>query len=324
MCYTPAQMQKPTQTQNILNWYKKFGRKNLPWRNTTDAYHIYLSEIMLQQTQVKTVLERFYFQFLKKFPTIQSLANAKQDDVLKAWEGLGYYTRARNLHKTATIVQIALPKTAKELEELPGIGKSTANAIACFAYNEANPILDANVKRILYRYYKKEKCNEKELWELSHKLFIKEEAYDFNQAMMDLGALVCTSRNPQCNLCPLEKNCQGKDEPHKYPTKKKKKKKPIKERDIIVFQYNNHFALFKNDTKLLGGLWAFKQYESYDNKTIKLGQIKQVYSHFTLKATIYLEKVTNKEGDNWFSLEEISNLALSGADKKVLALIDKK
>ncbi len=114
----------------LILWYEENGRHDLPWRNTTDAYHIYLSEIMLQQTQVKTVLERFYFQFIERFPSIEDLAKATEDEVLKAWEGLGYYTRARNLHKTAQLIQTALPPSAEELHALPGIGPSTANAIA--------------------------------------------------------------------------------------------------------------------------------------------------------------------------------------------------
>ncbi len=317
-------MQKQTRTQNILNWYKEFGREELPWRKTTDAYPIYLSEIMLQQTQVKTVLERFYFQFLEKFPTLESLAQASQDDVLKAWEGLGYYTRARNLHKTAQLVKTALPKTAKELEELPGIGKSTANAIACFAYNEANPILDANVKRILYRFYATKKANDKQLWELSHNFFDETQPYEFNQALMDIGSTICTPRNAQCENCPLQTQCLGKDSPQEYPTKIKKKPVPIKQRKIIVYNYKDKYALFKGEAKLLGGLWAFRQFETFEQKAIELGEISQTYSHFKLQAQVLLRKCNNNENMQWFTLEEIENLALSGADKKVLSLIHKK
>lgn len=309
--------------EEILNWYKLHGRKTLPWRNTTNPYHIYLSEIMLQQTQVKTVLERYYFQFLEKFPTIENLANASLDEVLKAWEGLGYYTRARNLHKTAQIVQKRLPNSSKELEELPGIGKSTANAIACFGFGEALPLLDANVKRILYRVHKKTKANDKELWKLSYKFFIKEHAYDFNQAMMDIGSSICTPRNPKCKECPIENLCLGKESPEKYPTKIKKKPVPLRERKIIIYTYQNKFALFQNDAKLLGGLWAFKQIETLNEKSKKLGSVTQTYSHFKLQGEVFLVQCKNKKKMQWFSLEEIEQLALSGVDKKVLALIHK-
>ena len=210
----------------------------MPWRNTTEAYHIYLSEIMLQQTQVKTVLQRFYFQFLEKFPTLQSLANAKLDEVLKAWEGLGYYARARNLHKTAQLVQTQFPKSVEELNALPGIGPSTANAIACFAFKVAVPILDANVKRILYRHYKVKIANDKQLWQFSYKLFKNNEkyAYEYNQALMDIGSLVCTHKNPKCEICPLNIRCKGQENPQEYPIKKVKKSKEIRERYLVDLQ----------------------------------------------------------------------------------------
>lgn len=180
---------------------------------------------MLQQTQVKTVLDRFYFQFLEKFPTLESLSKASEDEVLKAWEGLGYYTRARNLHKTAQMTQGVLPSSVEALESLAGIGPSTARAIACFAFGVSVPILDGNVKRILYRFFAKTKANDKELWKLSTKLFEpnKTFAYEHNQAMMDIGSFICTLRNPKCGQCPFESDCLGKDEPLKYPEKKEEK-----------------------------------------------------------------------------------------------------
>jgi len=159
--------------ENIITWYQQYGRVTLPWRNTQNPYEIYLSEIMLQQTQVKTVLERFYFPFLKKSPTLQDVALAPVDDILKAWEGLGYYTRARNLHKTAQETKGILPNKAQELVKLSGIGPSTAHAVACFAFNEALPILDANVKRILYRFFVIKKRDEKLLWKKAYELFDK-------------------------------------------------------------------------------------------------------------------------------------------------------
>jgi len=289
----------------------------LPWRNTHDAYEIWISEIMLQQTQVKTVLERYYFPFLSRFPTLQALANASIDEVLKAWEGLGYYTRARNLHKCAQMCRTELPKSAKELELLVGIGKSTAHAIASFAYGEALPILDANVKRILYRYFAIFQATPKELWEYSYKLFDKDNAYDFNQAMMDLGAMVCTAKNPKCCECPFEKECQGKDAPHLYPTPKPKKQKPIKTPCIVVYQYGEKFALFQSQKRLLGGLWGFKQEENKPPQSKMLGKVTHHYSHFGLQceAVISHQKIPLAQ---WFSLEEIEALALSGVDKKVL------
>jgi len=259
--------------QKLHEWYQAYGRHDLPWRQTKDAYKIWISEIMLQQTQVKTVLERYYSPFLAKFPTLETLANASIDEVLKAWEGLGYYSRARNLHKSAQTCQKELPKSAKELEKLAGIGQSTAHAIACFAYDEALPILDANVKRILHRYFAIREAKPKELWEYSYKLFDSNNAYDFNQAMMDLGAMVCTSKNPNCIICPFVQKCQGKADPYNYPIKKPKKAKPIKTPYIIVYQKGDKFALFQNDARLLGGLWGFKQSDTKPKHSQKIGEV---------------------------------------------------
>ena len=177
--------------ETLLKWYENHGRHALPWRRTRDPYRIWISEIMLQQTQVRTVLERFYFPFLERFPTLQSLAAAPLDDVLKQWEGLGYYTRAKNLHKAAQMCAPFLPETAEGLQSLPGVGKSTAHAVAAFAYGIPVPILDANVKRILFRYHARRSAGEKELWELAEKLFDPHHPFEFNQAMMDIGATLC-------------------------------------------------------------------------------------------------------------------------------------
>ncbi len=319
-------MQKTTYTEihsNILSWYKEHGRVTLPWRNNSSAYEIYLSEIMLQQTQVKTVLERFYFQFLEKFPTLKDVADAPVDDILKAWEGLGYYTRARNLHKTAQATKGKLPSTALELEKLSGIGKSTAHAVACFAFDESLPILDANVKRILHRFFALKERNDKTLWELTYKLFNKNNAYIYNQSMMDIGSLVCTHKNPNCEVCPFESGCQGKENPLLYPEKKVKKSKPIRKRFMVIYHHNDLYALSQNETKLLGGLWAFEQVESFNTKeknVTQLGDFVHHYTHFRLDATVLLVNENDKKKE-YFSFEQIDNLALSGADRKALALL---
>jgi A/G-specific adenine glycosylase len=309
--------------QNILRWYKEHGRVTLPWRNTTSAYEIYLSEIMLQQTQVKTVLERFYFQFLKRFPTFKDVASAPIDDILKAWEGLGYYTRARNLHKTAQITQGILPSSAEELEKLAGVGRSTAHAVACFAFHESLPILDANVKRILYRFFAIERCTTKELWSYAYKLFDPNNAYIYNQTMMDIGALICTHKHPNCSLCPFELECQGKNNPLQYPEKKVKKIKPIRQRYMVIYHHHNRYALSQNKSKLLGGLWGFEQYETFNinSKNIThLGVFTHHYTHFRLDANLLL--ISKKSDDkSYFTIEEIEALALSGADRKALSIL---
>jgi len=312
----------------LILWYEQHGRHDLPWRKTADPYHIYLSEVMLQQTQVKTVLERFYFQFLDKFPTIESLAQASVDEVLKAWEGLGYYTRARNLHKTAQLIQTSLPSTAEELHALPGIGPSTANAIACFAFGVSVPILDGNVKRVLYRFYKTKVANDKELWILSNRLFKQNihYAYEHNQALMDIGSQVCTIRNPKCDVCPLNEKCRGKEIPTEYPAKKIKKKKEIRHRYLVMYENKNAFALFQNEENLLKGLWSFKQFEELelDDSKVFLGDIKHEYTHISLRAKVYLVKAKKKEFASWFTRDEIAKIALSKLDHKALFLYENK
>jgi len=309
--------------KNLHQWYQENGRHELPWRHTNDAYNIWVSEIMLQQTQVKTVLERFYFPFLEAFPTLESLANAREDEVLKMWEGLGYYTRARNLHKSAILCQNRLPLSAEELIALPGIGKSTAHAIASFAYKEPLAILDANVKRILYRIFAIGKCSDKELWEKSFLFLDKKKTYDFNQALMDLGSTVCTGKLASCDRCPLESICQGKEKPLNYPLKKIKKAVPIRKKHIIIHFFEGKYALKKRSTRFLNGLWGFSEY-SYNEEissTKQLGEINHTYSHFKLQAEVHTN-TSFIDGYEWFSLNEIKELALSTADYKALALLD--
>ncbi len=315
-------MKKPP----LIHWYEKHGRHDLPWRNTTNPYHIYLSEIMLQQTQVKTVLERFYFPFLEKFPTLEDLAKASEDEVLKAWEGLGYYTRARNLHKTAQIVQGKLPSTIEELHALPGIGTSTAHAIACFAFNEKVPILDGNVKRILYRYFALKSANEKQLWECAYTLFApnKEYAYEHNQALMDIGSTICTRTKPKCSECPYCEKCKGKFSPQEYPQKKPKKSKEQRTRYLMIYRCGNSFALFKNSSNLLKGLYGFMQLQTLPKEISckYLGEVKHEYSHISLKAKVYVAEVEKNYFEEWFDLKAISTMALSKVDHKALHLLE--
>jgi A/G-specific adenine glycosylase len=248
--------------KNIQNWYQKYGRLDLPWRITNDPYHIYLSEVMLQQTQVKTVLERYYFPFLEKFPTLKALGDAPLDNVLKMWEGLGYYNRAKNLHMTATLVN-ELPEAIDELIKLPGIGKNTAHAVAAFAFNQTVPIMEANVKRILCRLNKIKTPNDKELWNNAYELVDKANPFDYNQAMMDIGATICLPKNPKCEVCPLADICKGQEEPTLYPTKKKRIV-PTREENILINIYDDTLSLTQRKGKFLHGLWGF------DEKIVKL------------------------------------------------------
>ena len=309
----------PTHTA-ILDWYTHHGRHDLPWRQMRDPYRIYLSEIMLQQTQVVTVLERFYFPFLERFPTLADVANAPEEAVLKAWEGLGYYTRARNLHVTAKQTQGLLPQTAAELEQLPGIGRSTAAAIACFAYGEAVPILDANVRRILYRFFRRRTAKTPELWQMAERLFDPAHPYEYNQAMMDIGASICTPKNPQCSVCPLSSQCRGSAIPERYPAPRFKKIKPVRRRIMWIFTDGERYGVRKGETRLLGGLYGFPQSEG-DLVGTFLGEVRHHYSHFTLEGRVVLTDECPEEKVEMYPLDAIEDLPLSTADKKALELL---
>jgi len=313
--------------KNIQTWYQTHGRLDLPWRTTDDPYHIYLSEVMLQQTQVKTVLERYYFPFLKKFPTLQALGEAPLDDVLKMWEGLGYYNRAKNLHKTAQIlsqgqargIAPTLPSNIDELIKLPGIGKNTAHAVATFAYKKPVPIMEANVKRILCRIHKLKIPTDKELWDIAYDMVNKENPFDYNQAMMDIGATLCSPKNPDCATCPLSDICQGQENPTLYPTKKKRIV-PTREQNIMLYAYNNKLSLTQRKGIFLHGLWGFENTEVPLCASEYIGEVTHAYTHFKLICKVYVYDELDAAQNNYFTSREIRKLAISKVDDKILKL----
>ncbi len=193
--------------RKLLIWYKKAARE-LPWRDTRNPYAILVSEFMLQQTQVSRVLE-YFPRFMARFPTIDALARSRPKAVMEQWDGLGYYARAANLHALARVVRTTmagkLPDNPEELEKLPGVGRYTAGAVACFAYEKAVPAVDTNVKRVLSRAFEP-----KDVWKLAERIMPRDgkRAWKFNQAMMELGALVCTARAPKCQDCPVKNHCR--------------------------------------------------------------------------------------------------------------------
>lgn len=220
----------------VTRWQQAHGRSHLPWQQTRDPYRVWLSEIMLQQTQVSTVLD-YYPRFLARFPDVQALAAAPADDVLALWSGLGYYSRARNLHHCAQQVVAAhggaFPRSAHELAALPGIGRSTAGAIAAFCFGERAPILDANVRRVLTRLlgFGEDLAvarSERQLWELAHALLPQDDLAQamprYTQGLMDLGAMVCLPRKPLCGQCPLQTECVARAQgtPEAYPVRTRK------------------------------------------------------------------------------------------------------
>ena len=260
--------------KRILDWAEQHGRHDLPWQKSPNRYRVWISEIMLQQTQVKTVIP-YYERFMRSFPTVQILATSPEDFVLEHWSGLGYYARARNLHKAATIIALEhagqLPTTLEGLMALPGIGRSTAGAILSLADNQPTPILDGNVKRVLARYagidgYPGKSQVLNELWTLTESLTPKKNTGRFNQAMMDMGATLCTRSRPQCGECPLAASCVAHSEgkPEHYPGKKPKKVLPVKTVSMMVLRNSDGQVLLEQrpPSGIWGGLWSLPEFPS--------------------------------------------------------------
>jgi len=259
--------------ERVVRWQREHGRHTLPWQNTRDPYRIWLSEVMLQQTQVATVLG-YYERFLQRFPDVTALAAAPLDDVLALWSGLGYYSRARNLHRCAQAVVAdhggRFPPDAATLATLPGIGRSTAAAIAAFAYGERAAILDGNVKRVLTRAIGfagdlARPAEERALWREAEALLPQEGIERYTQGLMDLGATVCLARRPQCLLCPLAEVCVARIEgtPERYPVKTRTLRRGRRRHALLWLQRGDAVWLVQRpDTGVWAGLWSLPEYES--------------------------------------------------------------
>jgi A/G-specific adenine glycosylase len=304
--------------KNLLSWYEECGRDHLPWRNTDDIYHIYISEIMLQQTQVNRVMSEFYPNFLDKFPTLKILANSPIDEVLASWSGLGYYSRARNIHKTANECPNQLPNDMSELLKLPGIGRYTASAICSFGYNQNVSVVDTNIARVLKRYCGLIEVKDEVVWKNADKLLNHKEPRSHNLALMDLGSMVCTPTNPKCEECPLTYNCKGKDEPELYT---KKKKTVYKAMDLFfaICIKDNKIALTKSTGKMYKGMLVLPSTDPIDENLITT--YKHSYTKYRLTVNLY--KVEELEDDEiiWVRIEDIDTLPISTLTKKGLLKI---
>lgn len=256
-------------SRRLLNWFDQHGRHDLPWQTNPTPYRVWISEIMLQQTQVATVIP-YYQRFMNSFPDVGSLAEATQDQVLAHWSGLGYYARARNLHKSAQIIQQdygqQFPESQEDLEALPGIGRSTAGAIRALAHKQYAVILDGNVKRVLCRHdavsgWPGKTAVTKILWLLAEEYTPQRRVDDYTQAIMDLGATLCTRTKPRCEDCPLQNTCVAKAQsnPIAYPEKKPAKKRPQREETILLMVNEQQKWLMQRrpEKGIWGGLWSF-------------------------------------------------------------------
>lgn len=333
----------------VVGWQKTHGRNDLPWQNTKDPYRVWLSEIMLQQTQVATVLD-YFPRFLASFPDVRSLAAAPLDDVLGLWSGLGYYSRARNLHKCAVDVMGlhggVFPKSAELLQTLPGIGRSTAAAVASLCFGERVAILDGNVKRVLTRALGYEadlalSANERRLWDEATRLLPESDLQQamprYTQGVMDLGATVCTSRKPKCDLCPVAASCVGRrqGEPERFPVKTRKLKRSAQSIWLLWAQGPaGSVWLNKRPTPgVWAGLYCFPLFDSREALEVALPaayrsklQDAPTFTHVLTHKDLYLHpvqvhlpsaSVVTADGA-WLALDEWPRLGLPAPVRKLL------
>ena len=271
--------------ETVVAWQRRHGRNTLPWQNTRDPYRVWLSEIMLQQTQVTTVLG-YYERFLARWPRVTDLAAATLDEVLAQWAGLGYYSRARNLYACARAVAELhggeFPPSAAALQTLPGIGRSTAAAIAAFCFGERVAILDGNVKRVLGRVLAFDgdlasSAAEKRLWNHATDLLPAQHVDRYTQGLMDLGATVCTARSPDCLLCPVQPMCRGQQQgdPTRYPVKTRKLKRGRRENWWLWLEDQGHVLLQQRPaTGVWAGLWTLPLYDDEAAARAALAQVQ--------------------------------------------------
>lgn len=333
----------------LIHWQQQYGRHDLPWQTTRNPYHVWLSEIMLQQTQVVTVIP-YYLRFLELFPTLADLALAEQDQVLAAWSGLGYYSRARNLHKAAQWVVAQhsgeFPKDIEQVAALPGIGPSTAAAICAFSFGQPHAILDGNVKRVLCRFfgiegYAGQKAIENRLWQIARALAPVDGIEAYTQAQMDLGATVCTRGKPQCGVCPLQQDCVARREGRtgELPTPKPKKVIPERATVMLLISDGQRLLLQKRPpTGIWAGMWSFPEIDSTllaeDWCTAHLGlqaeaqpplaDFTHVFTHFRLTITPLPLRVApvlsaNEPGWQWLSIADAEAAGIPTPVRKILA-----
>lgn len=355
---TSAQTQKLR--RSLLSWYAQQGR-NLPWRNSRDPYRIWVSEIMLQQTQVKTVIP-YYQRWLAQFPTVADLAKADQQQVLKAWEGLGYYARGRNLHKAAQKIvrdyNGQIPDNLEAILTLPGIGRTTAGGILSAAFNQPVSILDGNVKRVLARIVALSTPPNKaltQLWQLSDTLIDPEHPRDFNQAIMDLGATLCTPKNPSCLLCPWRNYCKAYQQnlQTQIPMKEASNPIPHKKIGVAVIRDENGKILIDRrlEEGLLGGMWEFPGGKIEPGETIQdciireikeeigidiavedhLITINHAYTHFKITLNVYYCRHLAGEPQTiecqeirWVTLDEIDQYPFPKANTRIIEALREK
>ncbi len=332
----------------LLTWYRD-NKRELPWRGHPDPYAVWVSEIMLQQTRVETVIP-YFEKWMKQFPTVKTLADSSEQDVLNLWEGLGYYSRARNLHKAAKIVvekyHSELPRDLGVLGQLPGIGRYTVGAIVSMAFGLDQPTLDGNVRRIFARVFDVSQpadspAGEKILWGLATEYLPKGQAGDYNQALMDLGATICLPKNPRCLICPLMKLCKARELgiQEKRPVLKPKKPTPHYVHAAAVIMRQEYVLLAKRQSKgLLGGMWEFPNgrvsgdpakelskaiqtvYRLKVRKKDALGIVRHAYTHFKVTVHVFncgLVSMSKNRNLKWVKVLDLEEYPMGKVDRQI-------
>ena len=318
--------------RSLLNWFHA-NAKDYPWRTTKDPYEILVSEMMLQQTQVVTVLGRGYYRrWLESFPDFNSLAAADESEVLRVWEGLGYYSRARNLHKLAKVVVHELgnqfPSEVVEIESLPGIGKYTAGAIASFAFNSSVPAVDANIARVIVRIFDFQEridtsYGQKKIWGWANDMVPSSGARAWNSALMELGQTLCKPRVVLCDECPLSACCQS-SQPLDLPIKKSKPQMTSIDEHVILAVSKSKVLLEQEKGRRRHGMWKLPARDGKDLKETKLLS-KQKYGITRYKMTMHIYQSDNpcaRENEKWFKMNELQSLPMPSPYRRALKLIN--
>lgn len=350
---------RTTLNRLILGWYSRHAR-DLPWRRTPDPYAVWVSEIMLQQTQVKTVVP-FYEKFMARFPDVRSLAEADLDDVLHLWAGLGYYSRARNLLAAAKKIQDEyggkFPDTEKSLRSLQGVGRYTAGAVLSIAYGKDTPVLDGNVMRVLSRLFAldvdpRSTAGQQALWDLAGRLVPTGKGSAWNQGLMELGALLCLPENSTCMLCPVNESCEAlsRGEVDHFPVRRERRKVPVVQGlCAIVLRGKKILFVQRPEDGLLGGLWEFPTAElrgwvprsttaeDFVKETLglegsiqeKIGVVRHLFTHKDLRLHLFVFETTGGRlragryrAHRWVRLSEVNRFPLSALTKKVIARLE--
>jgi A/G-specific adenine glycosylase len=352
---------KKTIKSKLLPWFAE-NKRSMPWRNNRTPYRVWISELMLQQTRVDQATP-YFRRFMKRFPSLRSLANASQEDVLKIWEGLGYYSRARNLHKAARIIANEMsgrfPSDYHDIIKLPGVGSYTAAAIGSLAFNQDRAVLDGNVIRVLSRLYAYTKDTRSpaaraELQQMTENLLVKGEAGSYNEAMMELGATICLPMNPKCEVCPVVSACLAarSGRPTDYPVKAPRKKVPHIVVGAAVIRNRKGEVLIaqRREKDMLGGLWEFPGGKQETGETIQqcitrelkeelginvqvedfLTTVHHAYSHFTMDMHTYFGRIKSGrprplhcQDYRWVRIPNLRDVPYSTADLNIIAELEK-